>query len=58
MCMPVHSPGLPGYIDITQTVLIILTIAGVLLDRPCIVAAIFRAKWITKLMKTAGAFVT
>ena len=23
MCIPVHSPWLPGYIDVTQTVLVI-----------------------------------
>ena len=28
MHIPVHSPWLPGYIDVTQTVLIILTLAG------------------------------
>ena len=31
----VHSPWLPGYINITQTILIV-TIAGLFLDRPCI----------------------
>ena len=34
MCIPVHSPWLPGYIDVTQTVLVILTIAGLFPDRP------------------------
>ena len=29
MCIPVHSPWLPGYIDITQTILVILTMAGI-----------------------------
>ena len=33
--IPVHSPWLPGYIDVVQTVLIILTMAGLFLDRPC-----------------------
>ena len=33
MCIPVHSPWLPGYIDVTQTVLIILTMAGLFPDR-------------------------
>ena len=28
MCIPVHSPWLPGYIDITQTILVILTMGG------------------------------
>ena len=35
MCIPVHSPCLPGYINVTQTVLIILTMVGVFPDRPC-----------------------
>ena len=34
MWVPVHCPWLPGYIDIPQTVLIILTTAGIFLDRP------------------------
>ena len=34
MCIPVHSPWLPGYFDVTQTVLIILTMAGLFPDRP------------------------
>ena len=36
MFIPVHSPWLPGYMDVTQTVLVILTMAGLFLDRPCI----------------------
>ena len=28
MCIPVHSPWLPGYNDVTQTVLVMLTVAG------------------------------
>ena len=34
MHLPVHSPWLPGYIDVTQTILVILTMAGLFLDRP------------------------
>ena len=34
MCFPVHSPWLPGYTDVVQTILILLTIAGPFLDRP------------------------
>ena len=34
MRIPVHFPWLPGYIDVAQTVLIILTMAGLFLDRP------------------------
>ena len=30
----VHSPWLPGYINVVQTVLVILTMAGLFLDRP------------------------
>ena len=33
--IPVHSPWLPGYMDVAQTVLNILTMAGLFLDRPC-----------------------
>ena len=33
MCIPVHSPCLPGYTDVTQTVLIILTMVGLFADR-------------------------
>ena len=33
MCILVHSPWLPGYIDITQTILAILTVAGLFPDR-------------------------
>ena len=32
--IPVHSPWLPDYIDVVQTILVILTIAGLFLDRP------------------------
>ena len=33
MHIPVHSPGLPGYIDVVQTVLVILIVAGLFPDR-------------------------
>ena len=33
MCIPVHSPWLPGYNDVMQTILVILTMAGLFLDR-------------------------
>ena len=36
MCFPVHSLWLPGYLDVMQTVVFILTIAWLFLDRPCI----------------------
>ena len=32
--IPVHSPWLPGYINITQTIVVILTVAGLFPDRP------------------------
>ena len=35
MHIPVHSPWLPGNIDVTQTVLIVLTMAGLFPDSPC-----------------------
>ena len=28
MSIPVHSPGLPGYIDVMQTVLVTVTMVG------------------------------
>ena len=34
MCIPVHSPWLLGYIDAMNTVLLILTMAGLFPDRP------------------------
>ena len=33
MCIPVHSPWLPGYINVAQTILIILIMAGLFPDR-------------------------
>ena len=33
MCIPVHSPWLTGYIDVAQTILVTLTMAGCFLDR-------------------------
>ena len=40
MCIPIYSSWLPGYSNVTQTVLVILTMAGLFPDRPCI------GKWI------------
>ena len=42
MHIPVHSPCLAGCIDVVQTVLIILTMAGLFLDRRCIFKVSFR----------------
>ena len=36
MCIPVYSSWLTGYISVAQTVLTILTMARLFLDRPCI----------------------
>ena len=36
MCIPVHSPWLPAPINVMQTVLVILTMAGLFPDIPCI----------------------
>ena len=36
MCIPVRSPGLPAYIDVTPTILVVLTMVGLFLDRPYI----------------------
>ena len=39
MSIPVHSPWLPGYLNVTQTILVILTMAGIFLDQLiCIVS--------------------
>ena len=35
MQIPVHSPQLPSYINVPQTILVIWTIAGLFPDRPC-----------------------
>ena len=34
MRIPVHSPWLPGYMDVMQTVLVILIMGGRFPDRP------------------------
>ena len=34
MCILVHSPWLPGYIDVAPTSLVVSTMAGLCLDRP------------------------
>ena len=34
LCIPVHFPWLPGYIDVAQNFLVILTMAGLFQDRP------------------------
>ena len=34
MRIPVHRPWLPGYTDVMQTVLVMLTMAGLFLYRP------------------------
>ena len=48
----VHSPWLPGYIDVAQTVLIILTMAGLFLDRPHRLKA-FHSSFVTKYVLSA-----
>ena len=35
MCIPIHTPWLPGFIEVVQTILVILTMAGLFPDRPC-----------------------
>ena len=34
MCIPVHPPWLPGSIAVTQTILVIVRMAGLFPDRP------------------------
>ena len=46
MCIPVHSPWLPGGTDDVQTIFIILTMAGLFLDRPCILATGPLRRWL------------
>ena len=36
MCIPVHSPWLPGYMDVMWTILVILTVAGLFETDLCI----------------------
>ena len=36
MRISAHSPWLLGYINVVQTILIILTMAGLCPDRPCV----------------------
>ena len=36
MCIPIHSLWLPGYINVSQTIFVILTMVGHLPDRLCI----------------------
>ena len=36
MCIPGHSPWLPGYMSVTGTILVILTMAVLLSNRPCV----------------------
>ena len=38
MCIPVHSPWVPGYITVAQTIFIILTMAGLFPARPHVFA--------------------
>ena len=38
MCVPVHLPWLPGYIDVIQTALVMLAMAGLFPDRPLVLA--------------------
>lgn len=36
MHIPIHSPWLPGYMDVAQTILLILKVVGLFPDRPYI----------------------
>ena len=45
MHIPVHSPWLPGYIDVMQTILIILIMAGLFPDRPCCTHEVLVVIW-------------
>ena len=41
MYIAVHSPWLPGYIDVAQTILVLLPMAGLFPDRPHIIVHLF-----------------
>ena len=44
----VHSPWLPGYTDVVQTILVLLTMVGLFPDRPCIPTKHGRCLYIIK----------
>ena len=50
MCIPVHSPWLPGNTGVVQTVLVTLTVAGLFPDR----RHILRSSWKYKTLKPSG----
>ena len=51
MHIPVHSPWLPGYINVLQTILIILTMSGLFLDRLHIIKNHeLHAQWISSVI--------
>ena len=52
MCLPVHSRWLPGYIDVVQTILVTLTMAGLFPDRPHILC--FKIQFCMFLTYTCG----
>ena len=41
MCIPVHSPWPPGYVDVTQIILVLLKVAGLFPVRPHIHVCIY-----------------
>ena len=53
-CIPVHSPWLPGYMEVRQTVLAILTMAGLFLDRPHRAWRCWTKGWFISRQEAAG----
>ena len=53
MHIPVQSPWMPGYIDVTQTALVMLIMAGLCLDRPRITTLNF-PEFLRKLFSYVG----
>ena len=54
MCIPVHSPWLPGYINVAQTILIIFPMAGLFLDRCPMSIAIVLIKHLLETLQVEG----
>ena len=46
VCIPIHFPWLPGYINVMQTLFVVLTMAGLFTDRPHIYMYCFFGKQI------------
>ena len=54
MCIPVHSPWLPGYINVAQTAFVRVTMAGLFLDRCPMSIAIVLIKHLLETLQVEG----